>query len=62
MTDVVDKLLSNSYSAWYRLLSNNYKEFIITMSDLDTSNSTAEQGINSFNSTIYNIYQSVGAL
>ena len=62
MTDVVDKLLFNSYSTWYRLLPNNYKEFIITMSDLNTSNSTAEQGINSFNSITYTIYQSVGAL
>ena len=58
MTDVVDKLLSNSYSAWYRLLPNDFKEFIITA----TATRSADSNINSFNSTIYNIYQSVGAL
>jgi len=62
MTDVVDKLLFNSYSTWYRLLPNDYKKFIIIMSDLNTANRSANPSINSYNSITYSIYQSVGAL
>ena len=58
MNDVIDKLLSNSYSAWYRLLPNDFKEFIITA----TANRSANPSINSYNSITYSIYQSVGAL